>query len=463
MVPPKDVPDPDEPTTIEPPACRPPLELVEGGSRWVLEAYNRGYRDGETYSTHDSQMEAMRAGKRRMDANGHPCLLRWESDDSVGTMYWNPAFERLDVRRDSLTGQWVVVPERGYLPFYATDRQELAVRYGREVQRAYDFKHLDLYTERGQKRRTIDHRFLRHEIDSSGVTFKRDAITGEDATDPLAEDDEEADEAGVPTETTPASALAAAVPDLTDIEVLLTEGPIHYYRAGWTDDEDALIAILDPDQCGDRSLVDAFLDAVEGWETVADTEYVATVHDQGIGPSPWVAYAAGEGALPELLDDLTFRARMRIADDVASAYGAATLYDVPRRGADPSNVRVVTSRGQKRGRLADWGLTRAVLSAAGDPPVTHYTAPEELDGEETARTAVYHLGALTYYLAAERAPFADARELPAAVRAGDPTPPSRVSGTPSAVDDVVLRAMATDPAKRFGRVGDFRDALDDVL
>jgi len=459
---PRDGPDPTEPTTIEPPPCRPPLELVEGGSQWVLEAYNQGRRDGETYSTHDSQMGAMRAGKRRMDEYGHPCLLRWESSDSVGTMYWNPLFERLQVHRDRLTGQWVVVPESGSIPFYTTDRQELAVKYARRVQREYDFRHLDLHAENGAKRRTIDHRFLRHEIDRSGVTFNRDAIRGEATDEPL-RDEEEKTREGVPTATTPASALAAAVPDLTDIEVLFTEGPVHRYRAGWTDGEDALIAILDPDECEDSAPVEAFTEAVDAWETVAGTEYACEVYDRGIGPSPWVASPAYDGQLMDIVDELSFRDRLHVADDITSAYEAAVLYDVPCRGAAPANVRVVSAGGRWRGRLADWGLSHAVVSVVDGPPVTPYVAPEQLEGGWTDRTPVYRLGSLTYWLVAERSPYADAEDLPAAIRAGDPTPPSHGTGVPSEVDDVVLKAMAPDPGDRFPRVSAFREALSDVL
>lgn len=462
MASPTDVPDPTEPTTIEPPPCRPPLELVEGGSRWVLEAYNQGHRDGETYSTHDSQMEAMRAGKRRMDDEGHPCLLRWESADSVGTMYWNPLFERLQVRPDRLTGVWVVVPESSQIPFYTTGRQELAVRYAREVQRTYDFRHLDLHAENGTKRRTIDHRFLRHEIDRSGVKFKREAIRGSSVEDPLETEEEPGAESGV-TPATPASALAAAVPDLTDIEVLFTEGPVHRYRAGWTDDEEALISILDPDRCDDRTLVDTFTQAVDYWETLSKTQYACEVYDRGIGPSPWVASAGCEAMLSDVIEELSFRDRMRIADDITAAYEAAVLYDVPCRGAAPAHVRLAEVAGQWRGRLADWGLSRAVVTAAEGPPVTRYVAPEQLEGGRTERTPVYRLGALTYWLVTGRPPYADATDLEAAIRQGSLAPPGSATNVPERVDEVVLKAMAPDPADRYGRVSSFREALAAVL
>ena len=455
------VPDPSEPTTVEPPPNRPPLEIVEGGAHWVLEAYNRGRRDGETYSIHDRQMAALRAGKRRMDARGHPCLLRWDSPDSVRTMYWNPDFEHLLVRQGRLTGDWVIVPEAGSVPFYTTDRRELAVQYGRAVQRAYDFKHLHLYTPAGTERRTIDHRFLRHEIDASGVRFDRDALEDAQVTDPAAESEGEPEDVAGPT--TPASALAAAVPDLTDIEVVLTEGPLYRYRAGWTDGGTAAIIALSPDRCDDDVVVDAFLEAVEGWSTIADNDYVTTIYDDGVGPSPWIAYDAGIGLLPELIGEIDLQTRLRFADEVAAAYETALLYGVPRRGVAPSNVRIVTSRGQQQATLADWGLSRMVARALDQQWVDPYTAPEQISEDRSDRTAVYHLGALAYYLATCRPPFPDDDTLSERIQRDGPSPPSSMATVPSDLDDILLRALATDPSDRFPHIESFRDALSSVV
>lgn len=460
MAPPSTEPDPTDPFTVDPPPCRPPLELVEGGTQWVLEAYNKGLRDGKTYSVHDRQMDAMRAGKRLMDEDGHPCLLRWEADDSIGTIYWNPRFERLHVRYDPIMDTWVVVPEQGSVPLYLNDRQELAVRQAQNIQRTYNFKHLALHAENGTKRREIDHRFIRHELERSGVRFNREDLT-EEQLDPLAE--EESTEPAQPTSASPASALAAAVPDLTDIDVVFSEGAIHRYRAGWTDDEQALIDILDPDRCSNRELVDTFMLVVENWQALGDNQGIATVYDDGIGPSPWVAYQAGDGALVDHVEDLSLRQRLAVADDIANAYAMATLYDVPLRGARPENVRLDSFRGQRRARLADWGLSHAIARVEGERPVSHYTPPELLDGERIERTPVYQLGALTYFCIAKRPPYSGVKDLEASIRRGDPTPPSKVTGGPDELDDVVLQAMEPAPEDRYPRVEAFREALSEVV
>ncbi|PSP83682.1 hypothetical protein BRC96_07640 [Halobacteriales archaeon QS_6_64_34] len=92
---------------------RQPLELVKQGSLWVVEDYRKGSRRGETHTTHDSQLSALRYAKSKMEADCHPCIVRWDSPRSVGALYWNPLFETLEVRRDELVGGWSVVPEAG--------------------------------------------------------------------------------------------------------------------------------------------------------------------------------------------------------------------------------------------------------------------------------------------------------------------------------------------------------------
>jgi hypothetical protein len=68
---------------VAPPPCRPPLELVELDG-WVLEVYRQGERSGETIETFDSRLEAMRVANEVMNAEFHPCIVRWDDRDVVG-------------------------------------------------------------------------------------------------------------------------------------------------------------------------------------------------------------------------------------------------------------------------------------------------------------------------------------------------------------------------------------------
>lgn len=431
---------------------KPPLEIIELDGQWVLETYQSGRRDGVTYSTHDSQIDAMRAGKTKMDDDTHPCLLRWDAENIVGNIYWNPLFREVEVRYDEMMQRWVVVPEAGYYLFHTTEDRRQACEYGQTVKRKYDFRHLVIYTESGHKQREIDHRFVRQSLGASGVRFdrsklKRDADTVEEDVD---------EETGVAPGTTPASALAAAVPDVAQVQVVDTAGPIHRYRAAWTDDRDAQILALSADHSRKQAAVNSFTQAVDRWKTVDHDDRVTTVLESGIGPSPWVAFHAGSGPLAEHIDVLDEESRLHVIDAVSGALDVAKRHGITARGVAPATVRLHTDEGEWQATLADWGLRRAVTATVLEQAVTPYTAPEQLDGRTTQTTAVYQLGALAYRLLTGVEPFADAENMANAIRNGSLTPASKRGDVPAEADDVLAQAMAPDPADRYTQATTFR-------
>lgn len=445
------------PPTAEPDGSplprNPPLEIIEVDGEWVLETYQSGRRDGVTFSTHDSQIEAMRAGKTRMDEDIHPCLLRWDAPDIVGNIYWNPLFREVEVRYDEMMQRWVVVPEAGHFLFHTSGDRRQACEYGQTVKRKYDFRHLVVYTPDGHRQREVDHRFVRQSLGKSGVRFDRSKLRGSADTE---DEDEDAGEDEVLPGTTPARALSAAVPDITQVQVLDAEGAIHRYRAAWTDERDARILALSADHSRANPAVNSFTDAVDRWKTVEHDDRVTTVLDSGIGPSPWVAYPAGDGSLADRLDDLDLRSRLDVVSAVAGALDVGTRHGVAPRGVTPETVRLRAAGGSWQATLSDWGLTRAVRATVFDPPVTPYTAPEQLDGTDAATTGVYQLGALAYRLLADTAPFADAPDLEAAIRNGDRSSVTQHSDVPSGVERVLSQAMALDPADRYSQATTFR-------
>ncbi|MFC7028694.1 hypothetical protein ACFQJ5_15830 [Halomicroarcula sp. GCM10025324] len=436
-----------------------PLELLEDGDEWVLCVY--GESEGETtlLSTHEARIGAMRTARATMDEDGHPCVLHWDSTDRLGNVYWNPLFERLEVRYDDLLAAWAVVPASGYVLFETAPEKQRACSLARSVQHDYHFKHLDVFAPNDERQQVVDHRFVEDPPTTPGRT-----VPSVDTETPAATDDAADDDAPVPDrQSTPAQVLDAAVSDLTAITEVETSGPVHRYRATGADDDPVEIATLSPAFTSDRSVMTAFMSVVTKWEEVADAAHVTTVHDVGIGPAPWVAYPIGDGPLAEHVDGLSVRERLRTVCDVASALDIATRYDVPRRGIRPETVRLETRGEATRATLSGWGLRRAVADALDERRVTPYTAPEQLDGETTPTTGTYQLGALTYRLLVDRDPFEDQVDLADAIRQGDLSRPSRVRDAPAAVDDVLLRAMDPEPRDRFTSATAFRDRLLDAL
>lgn len=446
------------------PPCKPPLELIETDGEWVVREYRRTQDAASVFSTHDRRIDAMRAAKDRMERSRHPCLLRWDAPDIVGDIYWNELFECLRVTRSAMLNAWVVVPERDTVVFDVSSDLEAACERAKTIQRAFDFKRLELRSTDGQTKQSIDHRFVRHGIAESGVRYRRDKLSTPPA-ESAPDDDTDADRPAQPDigSMTTASTLMAAIPDVTELDPIDTSGYVHRYRGAWTDGEVAHIVLLDPDRGEKGSAVKRFMSAVEDWQSVSQRESVSTIYEVGVSPSAWVAYRAGNGSAEHYCSSLSLDARLQVLDDVAAAVSAAARNDAYPTAVRPDSVRVRSRDDRVRAALAGWGIERAVAGAFGDTSVTPYTAPEQLAGTIERTTPVYQLGAVAYRLLCERKPFAETRDLRGAIRDGSVRNPSSGTDLPGRVDTVLRRAMAPEPTQRYDSARTLSTRLSEVL
>lgn len=440
------------PKYTEPPPCNAPLGVIKEGRLWAVELFRGGAHDGETVSTHDRQMDALRAGKETMEAETHPCLLRWHEPDNVGTIYWNPVFEDLTVRYDSLQNAWVVVPEASHFVFSAEDTHQAACEYALVVQEEYDFKQLTAYDQSGTAVDTRDHRFLRHDIATSGVRFTNArAPADSDNTNDSAD-------SGSIQQATP-SALRASVPDITKVTIVDEDGALRRYESPWTDERTARIIAVAPDHRPMESAVDTMTTIITSWNELADKPYVATVLEFGLEPEPWVVYQSHADVLAERGHDLPPEERLSLLDDISSALVAARQTDMSAIGVRPENIQLVPGQSGYRGALANWGIEWSVRKLTKEPTVTPFTAPEQIDGRASPRTSVYQLGALAYWLFCEIKPFTDAANLPEAIKMGDLISPTVAGELPDAVAEVITTAMAPNPKNRYDDVEAFYSAF----
>jgi serine/threonine-protein kinase len=159
----------------------------------------------------------------------------------------------------------------------------------------------------------------------------------------------------------------------------------------------------------------------------------------------------------------------QICAGLAEAHGLGLIH----RDLKPANVFVAVLGGEADvAKVLDFGLVKvtkepeatsltAEMTVSGTP---HYMAPEQAAASRDldARADVYALGAMLYYALTGQPPFHGENAFAVMMaHARDPiTRPSEVRpGIPGDLEDVVLRALAKNPADRFSGVRELSDAL----
>jgi serine/threonine-protein kinase len=145
-----------------------------------------------------------------------------------------------------------------------------------------------------------------------------------------------------------------------------------------------------------------------------------------------------------------------ISTQIAAALDAAHARGLVHRDVKPSNVLLDSS---EHVYLADFGLTRRLDDAgsvasddfAGGTPA--YLAPEQIEGRPTdGRTDIYALGSMLYECLTGEPVFPRSSRLAVAwahLEEEPPKPSKRRAELPQAIDAVIERALAKNPAQRF--------------
>ena len=203
----------------------------------------------------------------------------------------------------------------------------------------------------------------------------------------------------------------------------------------------------------------------------ADSDHVVRVYDIGeVDSTPYfVMTYADLGSLALLVEDQVPVTPGRVVDLVRQAAGGLSVLHelgVVHRDVKPQNL-LLRSGGSAGERLlvADLGVAKAMLHASGLTQVVGtpaYMAPEQVTGEGiTPRADVHALAAVAYQLLTGQ--LARTGSVSDLVHAALPVAPSRLVDLPREVDDVLLRSLDPDPARRHPDVQSFAEDLADAL
>ncbi len=163
-----------------------------------------------------------------------------------------------------------------------------------------------------------------------------------------------------------------------------------------------------------------------------------------------------------------------VISQVASALDAAHAIGLVHRDVKPGNILIEQIPGRPdHAYLSDFGLSKSATDATGLTAIGRfmgtpdYCAPEQITGAAVnGRTDQYSLACVAFSLLAGAVPFGrgdSMARLYAHVNSPVPTLTSIMPGLPPAVNGVLARGMAKNPAERFDSCAAFASALRGAL
>jgi eukaryotic-like serine/threonine-protein kinase len=181
----------------------------------------------------------------------------------------------------------------------------------------------------------------------------------------------------------------------------------------------------------------------------------------------YIAMEYVEGAsLKDLIErGLSVGEAVEITRQVLAGARFAHERGVVHRDLKPGNVMVDR---EGRARVTDFGIARAgaseITQTGSVLGTAHYLSPEQAQGLEVgAPSDIYSIGVILYEALTGRIPFDGDSAVTIALKqvSEQPRKPSDLNPNVSpALDAVVLKALAKDPANRFATAAEFSNALD---
>ena len=236
------------------------------------------------------------------------------------------------------------------------------------------------------------------------------------------------------------------------------------------------LKLLRPELATDDRAIERFMNEARAAGTLGHPNIVEST-DMGFTSDgvPYIVFEHLEGALltDEIyrLGGLPVRRVVRIAQQIASALGAAHEAGIVHRDLKSDNVFLTDRDGEvDRVKVLDFGVSRVQgspipgdeNSVMGTP---EYMAPEQLLQPDAVdrRTDVYALGVVMYEMLAARRPFGDPDQKTLWRKIARSAPPALgVRDVSKPVEQLIEKMLAKDPGERYQTMADVADALAEI-
>jgi serine/threonine-protein kinase len=243
------------------------------------------------------------------------------------------------------------------------------------------------------------------------------------------------------------------------------------------------IKLLKSDLAADSSFEIRFRQEAQASARMAHPTIVR-VYDAGdevttdeYGVERHLPYIVMELVTGEVLRDILRQRKLTQQEAIFYATGVLTALEfshaagVIHRDIKPANVMITNSNAVK---VMDFGIARAVSDSSatlahtnGIVGTAQYFSPEQAKGESVdSRSDLYSTGVLLYEMLAGKPPFTGETAVSVAyqhVSENAPLPSSINSAISSALDSVVMKALAKDRNARFQSASEFRSALTEAV
>jgi DNA-binding beta-propeller fold protein YncE len=226
------------------------------------------------------------------------------------------------------------------------------------------------------------------------------------------------------------------------------------------------LKVIAPELLDDRTARERFLREARAAASIEHPHVIPLLHAGDADGTPYLVMRFIDGddvrTLVRRTGALEPERAAHITAQAGDALDAIHVAGLVHRDVKPANVLLGP---RDHVYVTDFGLAKTAVSRGGETRsgqwvgTLDFVAPEQIRGERVdARTDVYALGGLLFFMLSGAAPYAEHEGDEAKLWAQLTEAPRRLSGVrpglPPAFDAVLGRAMAKDPAARYPSTGD---------